>query len=277
MNLPGRDYHGNCHCGSYRFKVRLPHHNALGIVPSAACDCRLCKKQGYQWWLKPASASFEVTRDDGWLVEYQSSTMEHKFCGICGTGVLGRHFDGPLSGGAGVTLNARTLRDFDPYQFEQRKPRSDQSSTEPVVLPHSGSCDCGLVNVELLHVPGHAEIKEDNCSICRRNAWVGIYPRVSEVKVTGAEHLTDYRFGRKFMGHPFCRVCGVHVVMNVHGPPQEVVDQLPDERREMVRRKLDVKPINVRVLDGVDLLLLEVERTDEGTEGYETDVLGLAG
>ncbi|KAB5582894.1 hypothetical protein GE09DRAFT_1278227 [Coniochaeta sp. 2T2.1] len=174
MDIPSRDHHGNCHCGSYRFKVRLPHHHAQ-IVPSL-CDCRLCQKRGYQWWFRPASAAFEVTRDDG-----------------------------------------------------------------------------------------------------RLNAWVGIYPRLSEVKVTGTEHLTDYRFGRKFMGHPFCRVCGVHVVTNAHGPPQDVVDQLPDGRREMVRKKLDVKPVNVMVLEGVDLSLMEVERTDEGTEGYARDVLGLTG
>lgn len=107
-----------------------------------------------------------------------------------------------------------------------------------------------------------------------QNAWVGIYLRPSEVKVTGAEHLTDYRFGRRFMGHPFCKTCGVHVVINVYGPPQHVIDRLPEDRKKMVAKKLDLKPVNVRALDGVDLSLLKIERSDEGTHGYERDVLG---
>ena len=77
------------------------------------------------------------------------------------------------------------------------------------------------------------------------------------------------------MGHPFCRTCGVHVYMNVYGPPQQVVDQLPEEKKAMVRKNLDMAPVNVRVLDGIQLDALPVARTDEGTEGYETDVLGL--
>lgn len=62
--------------------------------------------------------------------------------------------------------------------------------------------------------------------------------------------------------------------MNVHGPPQEVIDRLPEERKAMVAKNLDLKPVNVRALDGVDLSLLKIVRSDEGTEGYERDVLG---
>lgn len=75
------------------------------------------------------------------------------------------------------------------------------------------------------------------------------------------------------MGHPFCKICGVHVVMDVHGPPQHVVDRFPEDKKKMVRRKLDLKPVNVRVLDGVELSLLEIKRSDQGTNGYERDVL----
>ncbi|OIW24354.1 glutathione-dependent formaldehyde-activating gfa [Coniochaeta ligniaria NRRL 30616] len=257
----GNVYHGNCHCGGYRFDVRLESHEQLELV---ACDCALCQKQGYLWYM-PLVAAVEVIRDDGNLVEYRSTTLEHKFCGICGTGVLGKHFEGPLQGR--MALNGRAFRALDPFSFEHDR------SVEPASLPRFGSCDCGKVKVEILHVPEDADIKEDNCSICTRNAWIGIYPRLSEVKVTGAEHLTDYRFGRRFMGHPFCKICGVHVVMNVHGPPQHVVDRLPEDKKEMVRRKLDLKPVNIRVPDRVELSLLSIKRSDEGTDGYERDVL----
>ena len=37
--------------------------------------------------------------------------------------------------------------------------------------------------------------------------------------------------------------------MNVYGPPKSVVDRLPEERKEMIRKNLDLKPVNIRVLD----------------------------
>lgn len=87
--------------------------------------------------------------------------------------------------------------------------------------------------------------------------------------------MQDYRFGRQFMGHPFCKACGVHVYMHVYGPPQHVVDRLPDDKKTLVRKNLDVAPINIRILDKIRVGALAVARTDEGTEGYEKDVLGL--
>jgi hypothetical protein len=106
-----------------------------------------------------------------------------------------------------------------------------------------------------------------------QNAWIGIYPTTSQVKVTGAEHMQDYRFGRRFMGHPFCKTCGVHVVMNVYGPPQEVVEKWPEARQAIVKKNLDLKPVNVRTLDGVGVGRLKINKTEAGTEGYAEDVL----
>lgn len=64
--------------------------------------------------------------------------------------------------------------------------------------------------------------------------------------------------------------------MNVYGPPQSVIDRLPEEKKEVVKKNLDVKPVNIRVLEGVDVKYLKIERLDEGTDGYERDVLGLS-
>lgn len=108
-----------------------------------------------------------------------------------------------------------------------------------------------------------------------QNAWLGAYPPKAHVAIRGDENTTDYAFNRRFTGHPFCATCGVHVFMRVFGPPAAVIERLPAERQAMIRQKLDVAPVNVRVLEGVDLGQLTVERTDEGTEGYEQDVLGL--
>lgn len=69
-----------------------------------------------------------------------------------------------------------------------------------------------------------------------------------------------------------CKTCGVTVFNNVYGPPVSVFDSLPPERKEKVLemywKNMALQPLNVRALDGVDLESLEIERTDEGAEGY---------
>jgi hypothetical protein len=75
------------------------------------------------------------------------------------------------------------------------------------------------------------------------------------------------------MGFPFCSTCGVHVYMVVYGPPQHIVDRLPEDKKEFVRKNLHLQPVNIRVLDGVDLGTSNIKRSDIGTEGYEENVL----
>jgi hypothetical protein len=64
----------------------------------------------------------------------------------------------------------------------------------------------------------------------------------------------------------------------MHGPPdfESLLARMPDaERRERARaayrRNMALLPVNVRVLDGVDIKALKVERRDEGTKGYVLD------
>lgn len=64
-------------------------------------------------------------------------------------------------------------------------------------------------------------------------------------------------------------------VHNVYGPLQSVIDELPEETQKLVKKNLDLKPVNVRVLEGVELGCLKFDRSNEGTDGYELDVPGL--
>jgi hypothetical protein len=75
-----------------------------------------------------------------------------------------------------------------------------------------------------------------------------------------------YRFGKSYVGHPFCKTCGVQVYMHVFGP--EVKESWSEEMRKMVREKCEIVPVRVAVLEGVEWSELKVERSDEGTEGY---------
>lgn len=108
-----------------------------------------------------------------------------------------------------------------------------------------------------------------------KNAWLGAYPRKDQVMISGWEYTRDYQYGRRYTGFPFCATCGIHVYNNLYGPARQVLNQMPADMRakamEMVTKNLTLQPINVRVLDGVDLSSIKVKRRDGGTEGYVLD------
>ena len=91
------------------------------------------------------------------------------------------------------------------------------------------------------------------------------------MSLEGSENTTDYVYGRKFSGSPFCSTCGIHVQSNLYGPPKHIVDTWPEARQAMVKEKLDLLPLNLRTFHGIDLGSLPVNRSDEGTEGYVLD------
>ncbi|KAL1967417.1 hypothetical protein VTN77DRAFT_3202 [Rasamsonia byssochlamydoides] len=73
-----------------------------------------------------------------------------------------------------------------------------------------------------------------------------IYPRQSQVTILGTENsVTEYRLGRKFSGHRFCRTCGVPVYMKLYGPPQAFVDSLPPEKQRIVQSKREIVPVSL--------------------------------
>lgn len=135
---------------------------------------------------------------------------------------------------------------------------------------YNGSCACGAVAFAVKTPPlTQVEIKEDNCSICRRRAAISIYPDQDQVTLIGRENTTTYAFGRKFNQAPFCTTCGVACYGVAVGPPQEVVDKLPEAKKEFVEKLRRVQPLYVRAMGGVEWDEIHVEQSDEGTEGYE--------
>lgn len=65
------------------------------------------------------------------------------------------------------------------------------------------------------------------------------------------------------------------VYSNVYGPPITVFDKLPPERKERAlaayAKNLDLKPLNVRAMEGVKPESLAIQRSDEGTDGYSLE------
>lgn len=71
------------------------------------------------------------------------------------------------------------------------------------------------------------------------------------------------------------RNCGVQVCQIPHGPPQHEVDAMPEGLKAVISEKLNLKPLNVRVFDDINMETLNIKRSNEGTEGYEMNVLDL--
>lgn len=65
-------YHGNCHCGKYRFELQAPE-----ITSGIACSCRQCTKRGYRW-IAVSEESFTVVRDEGSLADFDSGVLADK-------------------------------------------------------------------------------------------------------------------------------------------------------------------------------------------------------
>ncbi len=80
-------YHGNCHCGAYRFEVTAPE-----IKEAISCDCTLCAKKGCLW-VVPAPGCFKVTRDGGRLVKYRTSASYDVVTALCPSWMLSRMTD----------------------------------------------------------------------------------------------------------------------------------------------------------------------------------------
>lgn len=102
-----------------------------------------------------------------------------------------------------------------------------------------------------------------------------MYPNKRQVQISGAENTFEYRKPPYYSGICHCKTCGVMVYSSIYGPPITVFDKLPPERKERAlaayARNLELKPLNVRAMEGVKLELLAIQRSDEGTEGYSLE------
>ncbi|KAH8668853.1 hypothetical protein BX600DRAFT_460827 [Xylariales sp. PMI_506] len=283
-------YQGNCHCGRYRYEVTVPE-----IKSATTCACALCTKTGALWLpVPPGEGRFRVVRDDDRLGDYETPVVRAKFCKDCGNHVSSEHLAGELSGQ--TLINVRDIREpyVNPFKIESETttaaaPAEDTRPIEGLPEPANGelpaqlvfACHCGKVQAELLTPISEQEVKEDNCSLCVRDGYIGVYPNKSQVRLHGVDpsQTFEYQTGRKFGGNVHCQVCGVFVFSNVYGPPISIFDRLPPERREralaVYHANIQLKPLNVRSAEVADLAgfvaALEVKREDEGTDGYVLD------
>jgi hypothetical protein len=75
---------------------------------------------------------------------------------------------------------------------------------------YHGSCHCGRVTFEVDATP--TRLSMCNCSICSAKGAIYVpVAEIADVRITsGAQEITEYRFGTGAATHMFCRHCGIH-------------------------------------------------------------------
>ncbi|KAK3292201.1 Mss4-like protein [Chaetomium fimeti] len=272
---PIQTYRGSCHCGAFIYEVEAPE-----IKSAGDCNCSICYKRGYLWLVpkKPLT----VVKDEGKLVSYSfaSKMLDHQFCGSCGTTVMAKSEMFP----AGVGLNVRTIQGLDFWSLEVKTSNGNTYGTPYAAPPFSGdepapagfedgktyhgSCHCGAV-ATAVRVKGSLEdgtyderLMECNCSFCRQG-YVWIYPSSSQLAIQGRDNLFYYKFGNHIWRKLFCKTCGVHIASEVNpDQTEEEIAALPEMYQQFRATHFNTQPLNLRVVNGLDVKSLKVIRGD---------------
>lgn len=234
-----KTYQGNCHCGAFKFNIKIPE-----LTSVTECNCSICFKKGYKW-VFPGPGCFTVEKGEGNLKDYRfgKCSILHKFCPTCGTGVMTER-PGIAPGDVNIWINARALQDVDLWSLKVEK--YNGAAVEPFYKPpafngpeptaeiensklYTGSCHCGAVTLALKNDgPLSTEVEligECDCSICSRNGRTLTYRSPSHISIclTPGTSLTSYSFAQKIYIHKFCPVCGVSVSVDDTSDPAKIL------------------------------------------------------
>lgn len=72
--------------------------------------------------------------------------------------------------------------------------------------------------------------------------------------------IAKYLFGLSMMGKTFCKTCGVQLTNEPAELSEEALAALPSDKLEWFQSGRARHPVNLRVLNGVDLALLTPQR-----------------
>ena len=114
----------------------------------------------------------------------------------------------------------------------------------PEAKTYQGSCHCGNVRYEVK--TDLQPVISCNCSICSRSGTLLTFVGLSQFKLlSGEDSLQEYRFNKHVIQHLFCKTCGIRSF---------AAGKSPDGS--------DMRAINVRCLEGVDLDSLTITKFD---------------
>jgi hypothetical protein len=66
-----KTYHGNCHCGAFKFIIKTPE-----FTTARTCDCSICTQKSY-FWVFPKKEDVTVLRGEENLTEYTFGTNQY--------------------------------------------------------------------------------------------------------------------------------------------------------------------------------------------------------
>ncbi|KAI1804920.1 hypothetical protein F4811DRAFT_518189 [Daldinia bambusicola] len=280
---PTKKYRGNCHCTAYVFEVELPENIKSGLEAT----CSYSYKRGGIYLSPDNSNGVEFVKGDpATLSNYTFGGVKYQFCPTCS--ILLFRID------TQTHVNIRVLQRIKIWDIDT-KPLDEKTPPPPWTPPeftgpepraeiegaqiYTGSCHCGAVTLAMKSKPIDSTydglIIECDCSICTRNAYCWIYPSKPQVSIAvtadtaeGTETGTSmgmgyYSFGGGVWRKSFCRACGVALHNRIEDyTPERIERELPAEQRQWARDHLDWSPVNLRVLDGVDLAALRITRVE---------------
>ena len=79
-----KTYKGNCHCGAFKFSIKIPE-----LTSVTECNCSICFRKGYMW-VAPGAGGFTIEKGEGSLKDYEFGklSMSHKVCSISQVRIL---------------------------------------------------------------------------------------------------------------------------------------------------------------------------------------------
>ena len=111
-------------------------------------------------------------------------------------------------------------------------------------MKYSGGCHCGKVRYDVEMTID--KVISCNCSICSKKGHLLAFAPTENFKLLSGEGATtDYQFNKMRIHHLFCSTCGIASFGTGKGP----------DGKEM-------RSINVRCLDGIDLSKIPVQHYD---------------
>jgi len=91
---------------------------------------------------------------------------------------------------------------------------------------------------------------------------VWIYPLTNEVSIQGEDNVTVYGFNLGLWSKAFCKTCGIHLYAVHNMPSDEAVAKMPETTKQWAIGAAHLRPLNLRVLNGVDLKELKLIHND---------------
>ncbi|KAK7428060.1 hypothetical protein QQZ08_005492 [Neonectria magnoliae] len=269
VQKPLQTYRGNCHCGAFVYEVNVPKIKTVGD-----CNCSICSKKGYLSLFPINRDAFKVIKgseDDLTTYRFHAGKFDHKFCPTCATPLIVAMPKGPPNFCFGLNVHAfqglntweleREFIDWASKGMEYEIPAyTGRLPAEEVQRGkiYTGNCHCGAVQVALasplLDESFQDMVGECNCSICERNAYIWVWPRRELVVLHGdPDDIGRYFCASKLIGKTFCKKCGVQMTNEPAALADEEIAAMSEERRKTWDMVSPMHPVNLRILNGIDL------------------------